>query len=130
VGSGAELVRLAACNATLRWIISGAGALLGKDPMEDPEEFFAGLHEAALGGWSRVSSTLWPEYESVSFWTQTELTEKLTHFLAAADERRAIAESMRSRVLKWHTYTAISRRMLSFIADDQASGQRPLAIAA
>jgi hypothetical protein len=130
VRNGTEMARRGAGNATFQWIIAGAGALLGEDLMKDPEMYYAGLQEAALGGFSRCSSTLWPEYEKVSYWTQEELTKKLKHYLANAEDRRSIAESMRRRVVQWHTYSGISRRMLSFIADDQAGRQAPPAIAA
>jgi hypothetical protein len=86
----------------------------------DPRWLYPGLEELALGGFNQSAAQLWPDYDRVVFWTEAELTAKVKHFLQAPDERRALSASMRQAVLQSHTYTAISRRMLSFIADDIA----------
>jgi hypothetical protein len=130
VSNAEEMVRAAGRSPGLQWLLSGMSTMLGAHSLSDPEWFYAGLEEAALFGFSRSAATLWPEFGQVSFWSQAELTKKLKHFLSAENERRTISASMRDRVLQWHTYTAISKRMLSFIAGNQAAGQTPVAQAA
>jgi hypothetical protein len=129
VNSAPEMMTRCAKMPTFQWMISGLNTLLGADTLADPNWLFSGLEEAALGGFSRCASTLWPEYERVSFWTQTELTDKLKYFLGSSAARSAVAESMREQVLRWHTYSAISSRMLTFMADE-LTGRAPAAIAA
>jgi hypothetical protein len=129
ISSAGEMIRAGSDSPVFQWLVSGMAAL-GRNLLDDPDWFYAGLEEGALVGFSRTAGTLWPEYPRVSFWSQSELTKKLKHFLAAPDERRTITASMRDRVLQWHTYTAISRRMLSFIAENQAAANIPAARAA
>jgi len=95
----------------------------------DPPWLYAAMEEMAMGGFCHSAAQLWPEYDRVVFWTEAELQAKVKHFLAAADERRGLSASMRQRVLQRHTYTAISRRMLNFIAAD-LGGVGALSVAA
>jgi hypothetical protein len=83
--------------------------------------FLATLKEAALGGFCPTASTLWKEFDQVAFWNKEQLSRQVEHFLNDADDRRQIAAAMRARVLETVTYRAISKRMLSFIADDLVS---------
>jgi hypothetical protein len=130
IQSGREMVARGRHDRVYPWLMSQLETLMGTDPVADAEWFFIGLREAALGGFARTASTLWPEYDQVAFWSQTELGEKLKFFLANADARRDIAQSMRRRVLECHTYTAISQRMLSFIAGDLVKKELPVRVAA
>jgi hypothetical protein len=129
IGSANEMVSAGNASPLFQWLRSGLAAL-GADPLDDPEWLYAGLEEGALVGFSRTAATLWPQYPQVSFWSQTELETKLAHFLSAPDQRRAINASMRDRVLQWHTYTAISRRMLALIAENKPAVPMPVAQAA
>ena len=88
------------------------------DPRADIEYFYAGLEEAAMDDFQRTANTMWIESPRVTFSTQSELTAQINHFLANPQERQTIVQSMRQRVLETHTYESISRRMLTFIAQD------------
>jgi hypothetical protein len=96
-------------------------SLRGRHPAEDATIFFAGLREAAAGEFTRSAGVLWPEFSQVAFWDRAQLQQKVKHFLAQPTERRQITTAMRRRVVECHTYSAISRRMLSFIASRLAA---------
>ena len=102
-------------NAVMHQIedLSGVHPLLVRHDLVDA------LNATAAGGFTRASSTLWPEdFPRVAFSNREELLGKLRHFLANPQERLAVAARMRDRVLETVTYRGISRRMLSFIADE------------
>jgi hypothetical protein len=107
--------------------------LVGGDPNSDPN-LYDGMEESALAGFNQTAGQLWPEFDRVVFWNQKELAERVAYYLANPDHRQSIAQSMRRRVLETHTYAAISRRMLAFIADDLKAAHTasacPLAAAA
>jgi hypothetical protein len=93
--------------------------LTGENPLQPGHDFVDALRATAQGGFIRAASTLWPdEYDRVSFATRDELLDKVQYYLEYENERRAIADAMRARVVETVTYRGISRRMLSFIADD------------
>jgi hypothetical protein len=100
------------------------------DPANDPDYYFAALEECALGGFTRTVNTLFDRHERVTFTAREQLVKQVRHFLASPDERREIIGEMRQRVLETHTYTAISRRMLSFIAADLSPVTLPSSVAA
>lgn len=104
--------------------------LTGEDPAKCPDGFFLGLEEAATAGFKRSPATLWPEYDRVTFSTREELQNLVRHFLRSPDERRAIARSMRNRVVDSMSYKGITRRLLSFLAEDISRRFPPVAIAA
>jgi hypothetical protein len=106
----AELQQLA-----LRFVQVGGGNPLGR-----PDYYFAALTECELSGWTRTANTLWPGSEQVTFATRDQLQAQIRHFLTAPQERREIVKSMRQKVLDTHTYTAMNRRLLRFIANDLA----------
>lgn len=104
---------------TVRRMIDRIIELTGEDPEPIAETFFLGLEEAASAGFTRSPATLWEaEYERVAFRTRDDLLRRVAGFLEAPDERAAIAESMRARVIECMSYTGITRRLLHFIADD------------
>ncbi len=53
--------------------------------------------------------------EVVTFRTSKELKEKIAYYLERPEERKAIAEAGRARVLRDHTYQARLKQMLSYI---------------
>jgi hypothetical protein len=110
----------AQADENLAAILSAVQKATGSDPRADMPFFFAGLREAALGGFCPTASTLWKEFDRVAFWNKQQLEQMVKHFLANADERREIATAMRERALQTVSYGAISKRMLNFIADDLA----------
>jgi hypothetical protein len=116
INSGAELIHQ--MDHTINTLLREIAQLRSVDPFSDIEFFYAGLEEAASGDFTRGASTLWKEYDRVVFSTQTELEQRVKHFLTAPAERRHIADSMRQRVTECHTYTAISQKLLRFIATD------------
>ncbi len=90
------------------------------DPASDADLYFVAMEECAMTGFTRTVNTLFDRHERVAFSTREQLVGQVKHFLASGDQRRKIAREMRERVLETHTYTAISRRMLAFIAADLA----------
>ena len=94
------------------------GALQGLSPFEHEFALFDLLKLSADGGYIRSAGAVWPEYDAVAYRTRDELLGRVNHFLSREDERRAIAASMRVPVIERFTYTATTRRLLAFIADD------------
>ncbi|HEX4056023.1 MAG TPA: glycosyltransferase [Tepidisphaeraceae bacterium] len=90
------------------------------DPASDSDLYFVAMEECAMTGFTRTINTLFDRHERVTFSVREQLTRQVKHFLASGDERYEIVREMRQRVLETHTYTAISRRMLAFIAADLA----------
>jgi hypothetical protein len=60
---------------------------------------------------------IWPDLPRVCFGSAAELGERLEHFLAHADERRALATEMRARVLERFSYTALMRKVLHWLTN-------------
>ncbi|MGD0463006.1 MAG: glycosyltransferase [Tepidisphaeraceae bacterium] len=100
------------------------------DPAGDADYYFAALEECAMMGFTRTVNTLFERPERVTFTTREQLVNQVKHFLASGDERREVARDMRQRVLEAHTYTAISRRMVAFMAADLARGADASRVAA
>lgn len=77
---------------------------------------------AAIGAFQLVDQrSLMPELftpkEITTFHTMEELFTAIEHFLANPEERQAIAERARARVLREHTYVARMASLLSFIEE-------------
>ncbi len=77
---------------------------------------------AAIGAFQLVDQrSLMPELftpnEMATFHTLEELFAAIEHFLANPEERQAIAERARARVLREHTYVARMASLLSFIEE-------------
>ena len=129
VRSGEQFFRQAPPH--IRAMIDRIIRLTGEDPSQIADTFFVGLEEMASAGFTRSPATLWPdEYPRVSFRTRDDLHGLVRHFLAASDERAQIASSMRATMLEHMTYKGVTRRMLSFIADDVRRQASRSAIAA
>jgi hypothetical protein len=125
VNSGPEMLRR--CDEQLSVMLQRFRELWVLDPRKDIDYFYAGLEEAAMDDFQRTANTMWVESPRVTFSTQAEFTGQIQHFLKLPEERKQIAESMRERVLRTHTYQSISKRMLEFIAADLGKAVRPKA---
>lgn len=97
----------------------------GVDPFGDfvnPRTF----ELAACGAFQLTDNrTLLPEMfsegeEIITFGNQNELEEKIDYYLSRPDERRAIADAARKRVLRDHTYEQRVKSMLGYIYADKA----------
>ncbi len=116
IRSGSEM--FARQDATLQALARRYCELGGTDPLSKPDYYFGAVRECAQSGYTRTANTLWDDSDRVTFCTRDRLQTQVRHFLQRPDERRAIAGSMRQRVLETHTYYSITRRMLDFIAGD------------
>ena len=88
------------------------------------------LRASAQGGYVRSAGTIWGEdYDAVAYGGNDELRAKVTKFLGDEHERRRIADSMRAVVLARFSYSATTRRLLEFMAEDLASRSRQKAAA-
>ncbi|MGB7159652.1 MAG: glycosyltransferase [Tepidisphaeraceae bacterium] len=96
-------------------------AMLKKgDPFSFGVPLVTSMALAADGDYTCSAGSIWAEYGKVSFDSAEKARQKVTHYLASADQRRAIATSMRQRVLDRLTYTAITRRLLGMISANLA----------
>ncbi len=59
----------------------------------------------------------WPQLDRVTYRGAANLIERIEHYLANEQERRALAAEMRQVVLDNFTYEALARRTLEFIAN-------------
>ena len=89
-------------------------------------DFVSEIAVNAEEGFIRSAGTIWPEFEQVSFETKNEVQEKIARYLSSPAERQELCEAMQKPVLQSLTYTAMSQRMLRFIAADlSAKAIRP-----
>lgn len=65
----------------------------------------------------QLLAELFNEDELVTFSSITELQEKIHYFLAHPDERKAISERSRKRVLAEHTYQERMKKLLSYVTE-------------
>lgn len=61
-------------------------------------------------------SGIWPDLPRVLFRDGAALAEKLSYYVAHAEERRAIAERMRNTVIEQFSYDALVAELLRFIS--------------
>jgi hypothetical protein len=125
--SGAEMLKK--CDDALTTLLVRYQAIGGDDPRTEMDYLYAGLEEASMSDFQRTANTMWLESPAVTFDSQAELVGQIARFLKDPEERRRIAAGMRQRVLETHTYRAISKRMLDFIAGDLEKS-RPISRAA
>lgn len=116
IQSGSELA--ARATPHVRQLLEQARQLVGVDPLTMEWDFIDVLKLSADGQYIRSAATVWEEYDRVAFRSAAELRERVNHFLANDDDRRATADSMRRVVLERFTYRSISERLLNFMADD------------
>lgn len=67
------------------------------------------------------ADSFWPQFDRVSFDTQTTLRKQVQHFLANTDQRLELSAAMRQPVAQRCTYTAITQRLLTFMRQNLAS---------
>lgn len=108
----------ARANDRVKALLSRIEDLAGEHPYSQRADFIDGLRSIAQGGNIRTAGTLWPNFSQVAFDRREELILKVKHFLDNPNDRAAVAESMRQRVLSTVTYRGISQRMLNFMADE------------
>lgn len=64
---------------------------------------------------SITAGDFWPKLEQVTFGTYDELVARLERFLAHAQERWAIADAMRSRMLEVFSYRSVITHLLAWL---------------
>jgi hypothetical protein len=110
--------------------IAQVAGILQHDPFGMSHSFMEELRASAQGGYIRSAGMIWGEdYDAVAYGSADELREKVTRFLGDEHERRRIANSMRAVVLARFSYSATTRRLLGFMAEDLASRNRQKAAA-
>jgi hypothetical protein len=93
-------------------------ALLGIDPFELSRSFMDVLRLAADGQYIRSASSIWPEYDQISFGSAPKLRERIEFFLQHPELRTQLASSMRRTAISRFSYRTTSQRLLDFIAAD------------
>lgn len=68
-------------------------------------------------GTVQLAGQVWPELDQVLFASADEFAERVDHFLARADERAAIAASMRKRAVERFGYESLMRELLLWMTD-------------
>ena len=120
IRSDSELRQRATADVQLR--LDVVGQILQRDPFAMEYSFIEMLQSSEESGYIRSAATIWPDdYDSICFRSQTELRKCVSHYLQNEKERQARAQSMRKPVLDRFTYLATSRRLIEFIAADQAA---------
>jgi hypothetical protein len=115
--SDPELQRCA--TPAIRRELSMIAESLQYDPFQAGHSLIDVLRASEQSDYIRSAGTIWgKDYDAVSFKNRDELASKVQHFLLDATDREQIAQRMRRPVLERFTYTAISRRLLEFIASD------------
>jgi hypothetical protein len=99
-------------------LISQAGELVGLDQFSTGWSLMEVLRLSADGGYLRSASSVWKEYDQVSFRSAEQVKQLISHYLSRPQERAAVAASMREVVLNRFTYRSTSQRLLEFMADE------------
>lgn len=63
----------------------------------------------------QLAGQVWPELDRIVFQGESDFSALMDHFVAHADERREITDSMRCEVLKNYSYESLMRRMLEWM---------------
>jgi len=123
--------QLKSCSEPLvKRAIAHSAQVLQFDPFSMNHPFIDELRSSAQGGYIRSAGTVFGEdYDAVAYDSALELREKVTRFLTDENERNRIARSMRAVAVARFSYTATTRRLLSFIAEDLAGRGRQKAAA-
>jgi hypothetical protein len=110
--------------------VAQVAGTLQHNPFGMSHSFMEELRASAQGGYIRSAGMIWGEdYDAVAYGSADELRTKVTQYLGDEPERRRIANSMRAVVLARFSYSATTRRLLGFIAEDLASRNRQKAAA-
>jgi len=110
--------------------VAQVAGILQHDPFKMSHSFMEELRGSAQGGYIRSAGMIWGEdYDAVAYGSADELRAKVTQFLGDEHERRRIASSMRAVVLARFSYSATTRRLLGFMAEDLAARNRQRAAA-
>jgi hypothetical protein len=106
--------------------IKRVSEMLQLDPFAGEFPFIEVLRSSEACGYIRSAGMVWgTDYDAVSFNSADQLRAKVAHFLSHADERRALAGSMRKPVIERFTYLATTRRLMSFMANDLQTHATP-----
>jgi len=62
-----------------------------------------------------IEEVMKPDREIVTFRSYDEMVDKISYYLPRKEQRKAISEEGRARVLKDHTYSVRIRQMISII---------------
>jgi hypothetical protein len=118
IRSDAELKHRA--TPAIHELLKNLERCIGLDPFNMGWDLMADLRLSADSDFCQSAGMLWPEqYDQIAFASQTELRDKVRHYLQHPDQRRSISDQMRQIVLDRMTYTATSRRLFEFIKNDQ-----------
>jgi Glycosyl transferases group 1 len=110
--------------------IAHCAQILQHDPFGMNHPLIEELRASAQAGYIRSAGTIFGEdYDAIGYDSADELREKVTRFLTDEDERNRIAQSMRAVAIARFSYTATTRRLLDFMAEDLASRDRQRAAA-
>jgi hypothetical protein len=105
--------------------IAQVAGILRHEPFGMSHSFLEELRASAQGGYVRSAGMIWGEdFDAVAYSSADELRAKVTQFLDDENERRRIADSMRAVVLARFSYSATTRRLLGFMAEDLAGRSR------
>lgn len=76
------------------------------------------LSDLSVHAQQRIEEFFVPNDEIICYQSTEELIEKVDYFLAHPDQREQLSESARARILKEHTFTYRTRKMLKVFARD------------
>ncbi|MFO0839100.1 MAG: glycosyltransferase [Phycisphaerae bacterium] len=72
-----------------------------------------------------VADGIWPEFERLTFRSEEEFVQRVESCLSRPEERAAIAQSMRGRVISTFTYESLMRRVLEWLRTTLARQATP-----
>lgn len=105
-------------DAQVHQMIMRINQLEGSPPHRREMTVFDVMNGHRDNNFMTSAASIWPEYHEVAFNTRSELQERVKRFLWDAGERERIAQSMRRAIIDRTSYTNISSRLLTFIADE------------
>lgn len=100
--------------------------IVGVSPFGQGETLMDLLRLSADTEFSRSASSIFTDYDRVSFSTRDQLHKLIRHFLGSEEDRQLINRRMRKQVVPRFTYTNVSQRLLSLIQRDLAGEQQLL----
>jgi hypothetical protein len=128
INSDDQLLQRAPGDPHVQRLLDELTRLIGFTPAEAGQRITDVLALSADGEYTRSAATVWEqEYPQVAFRSREELHDRVKLFLADEPRRHDLAGAMRKTVVERFTYTAITRRLIDFIARDLARGSALLA---